>query len=294
MDIAYVISAYRLPHQLVRLVSRLQDEGVTFLVHVDAKSGHEVMGPILEKLGGRPDVHLLDRHPCHWGDFGHVEASLKGIRRIVERRIPCDRVVLLTGQDYPVTDRAAIREFFEAHPDSEYLEHFPLPREGWFQGGMPRLEHWHFWWGGRHIELPVNSRRIPAKPQFIGRILPKRRPLPSGLRPYGGGGYWSLSREAVEYIHAFLGQDPAYCRYFRRVYIPDEIFFQTLLLNSPLRDRVVNDDLRYTVWRDDARSPAVLGVGDVADIRASQALFARKFDTGVDARVLDLLDEACL
>ncbi len=289
MDIAYVVSAYRLPHQLVRLVSRLQGEGTTFLVHVDARSGDEVMRPITEALGGMPNVHLLDRHVCRWGDFGHVEASLKGIRRIVESRIPCERVVLLTGQDYPITSTAAIRDFFAAHPDREFMEHFPLPRAEWDRGGMPRLENWHFWWGDRHVELSVD-----ALPTSVGRLLPRRRPFPSGLRPHGGGGYWSLTRRAVEHVHEFLRQDPGYTRFFKRVYIPDEIFFQTILLNSPLRQCVVSDDLRYTVWRDGARSPAVLGVADLADLRASPALFARKFDTGVDARVLDLIDETLL
>ncbi len=291
MDIAYVISAYRLPHQLVRLVSRLQGRGVTFLVHVDARSGDEVMRPVVDALGGTSNVHLLERHACRWGDFGHVEASLKGLRRIVERNIPCDRVVLLTGQDYPIASAAAISDFFTAHPDCEYIEHFPLPRAEWYRGGMPRLEHWHYWWGDRHFELPVASHRIPARLQFLEGVLPRRRPLPSGLRPHGGGGYWSLTRGAVEHVHWFLRRNPTYTRFFKRVYIPDEVFFQTLLLNSPFRDRVVNDDLRYTVWRGGARSPAVLGVEDMEDLRTSPALFARKFDTGVDARVLDLLDD---
>ncbi|PRY48131.1 core-2/I-Branching enzyme [Geodermatophilus tzadiensis] len=297
MHIAYIISAYRSPHQLLRLISRIQGRETTVLVHVDKKSGDEIMNPIASALSGTPNVHLLERHVCHWGDFGHVAASLKGIRFIVERRVKCDRVVLLTGQDYPIKSNAAIRDFFAAHSDREFIEHFPLPRADWYRGGMPRLEHWHLWLGGRHIELPKDEAHPGHEGPvqlLVNKVLPRRRPVPGDRRPYGGGGYWSLTRAAVEYLHQVLQEEPAYTRFFRRVYIPDEIFFQTLLLNAPLQDRVVNDDLRYTVWRDGAQSPAVLAVDDLDDLATSHGLFARKFDTGVDARVLDLIDDALL
>ena len=38
MNLVYIISAYRLPEQLVRLVTRLRTENATVLVHVDKKA----------------------------------------------------------------------------------------------------------------------------------------------------------------------------------------------------------------------------------------------------------------
>jgi hypothetical protein len=74
--------------------------------------------------------------------------------------------------------------------------------------------------------------------------------------------------------------------------VSDEHFFHTILLNSPLRDRIVNDDLRYVDWSGHGgERPAILRSSDVGAIRASGQLFARKFDVTVDARVLGLLDE---
>jgi hypothetical protein len=80
-------------------------------------------------------------------------------------------------------------------------------------------------------------------------------------------------------------------RFFRHALHPDELFFQTVLLNSPLADTVVDDHLRFIDWRDDPGSPAVLQTPDRDAMIASGKLFARKFDTSVDEGILDLLDE---
>lgn len=74
--------------------------------------------------------------------------------------------------------------------------------------------------------------------------------------------------------------------------MPDEIFFQTIVLNSPLAHTVVNDDLRYLEWRDPALAggPAVLGEHDFRKIMSSSKLFARKFDMTQDAEILELID----
>jgi hypothetical protein len=81
-------------------------------------------------------------------------------------------------------------------------------------------------------------------------------------------------------------------RFFRYVDVPDEIFFHTIVLNSPLRDTVVNDDLRYLEWREPelAGGPALLGESDFDKIMSSGDLFARKFDITVDPDILDMID----
>jgi hypothetical protein len=121
--------------------------------------------------------------------------------------------------------------------------------------------------------------------------LPLRRRIPGGLAPYGGGAYWCFARPLVDYVQRFVTTSRDYVRFFEHVLIPDELFFQTLIMNSPLRDSIVNDNLRYLDWSREP-APAVLGVGDLDRMLRSDKLFARKFDETVDRDVLDRLDEA--
>jgi hypothetical protein len=137
--------------------------------------------------------------------------------------------------------------------------------------------HWHGSVLGRRVRLP--NRLMP---------LTLRRSLPAGLEPHDGSAHWCLSRACLEYV---VARDPEIIRFFRRSAVPDEAFFQTILMSSPLAPTIVNDDLRYIDWSEGRPSPRVLTMADLETLKASHALFARKFDTRVDAAVLDALDE---
>lgn len=286
MRICYVILAHKLPHQLVRLVERLQTASATFLIHIDAKAGREVVDPIRSGLDQMENVHFLRSHVCHWGEFGLVTASLEGIRTIVEQRMPSDQAVLLSGQDFPIKRNDEISDVLGRAGDRSYLGYFPLPYDGWPYGGMNRVDRWYVRLRGRRVELPPAS--------VANRLGGPRRPFLPGLQPYGGPMQWSLSAEALAYVYDYVQQHPAFVRFFRRTLIPDELFFQTLLLNSPMATRVINAELHHIEWSPGADHPNVLTVEDLPRLQTSEALFARKFDSGADADVLDLIEEHLL
>jgi hypothetical protein len=296
VKLVYIISAYRLPEQLVRLATQLRTENATVLVHVDKKAPSDVSGAISEGLRPLPGVHLLDRHVCR-GGFGHVAASLEGISAIVENGIPCDQAVLLTGQDFPLKSNKEIKARLDRYRDSSFLSYFPVPdNDEWLpDGGLDRIDRWYFWVGGRGVQVPSKDAqgRIGWAHALINGVVPRRRFLP-GLRPYGGSSYWCLSGEAVSFVHRYVNDHPEFVSFFRRVFIPDELFFQTLLVNSELRNRIVNDDLRYVRWTAAGPGPEVLRLDDFDRLRNTDKLFARKFDQGVDGRVLELIEELLL
>ena len=105
--IAYIVSAYKLPAQLERLLRRLQAPGVTISVHVDRKTRRPVWEEMIARCRDL-DVTWLPRHRSQWGGFGHVRATLKGLDHIVESEVPFDYAVLLTGQDYPLQNAEQI------------------------------------------------------------------------------------------------------------------------------------------------------------------------------------------
>jgi core-2/I-Branching enzyme len=270
--IAYIVSAYRLPRQLERLLRRLAAPGASFAVHVDRKTRR----PIYEEMVARTrdlDVVFLPRHISHWGGFGHVRSTLKGIDHFVEAGAQFDYAVLLTGQDYPLRPAAEIASYLGSAGGRSFMSNWPLPHRPWGErGGLERIEDWHV----------ITYRRLKVR-------LPLRRRLPLGVSPYGGGAYWCLAADVVEYVHTFVHEHAEYVRFFEHVLIPDELFFQTIVMNSPLRDSIENDNLRYLDWSR-RPAPAVLGEGDLPALVSSPKLFARKFDEGVDATILDLLD----
>lgn len=271
--VAYVVSAYKYPRQLGRLLHRLSTPTASFAVHVDRKTRRSVFRAMLAETEDIPNVRFLPRHVSHWGGFGHVRATLKGLADVVERGVSFDYVVLLTGQDYPLRSASAIERFLGDAGDRSFMNYWPLPYLPWGpRGGLDRLENWHL---------------VTYRPLHLA--LPLRRRLPGGLEPYGGGAYWCLARPMAEFVYAFVVQNPAYVRFFKRVLIPDELFFQTIVANSPLRDTIVNDNLRYVDWSEKP-GPTILRLEHLPTLVESGKLFARKFDATVDARILDMLD----
>ena len=276
--IAYVISAYKYPQQLGRLVRRLSSPSTaSFSIHVDRKTSASTYRAMLAETEGVPNARFLPRHVSHWGGFGHVKASLKGLADVIERDGAFDYLVLLTGQDYPLRPVTAIEQYLGEANGRSFMNHWPLPHQPWgARGGLERLEDWHL----------VTFFRLHL-------ALPLRRSIPGGLVPYGGGAYWCFTRELAEYVHDFVLRNPRYVRFFEHALIPDEHFFHTIVLNSPLRGKVVNDNLRFIDWSE-IPGPTVLRMEHLPQLLASGKLFARKFDASVDAEVLDALDRHIL
>ena len=110
----------------------------------------------------------------------------------------------------------------------------------------------------------------------------------------GGSNHLILSRDAV----AYAVNDP-YARritqWLRYTGIAEECIFQSVLLNSPLADRIVNDDRRAICWKQAGDpSPMTLTLAQLGWLREAQAkgqLFARKFDTAVDDALLCTLEK---
>jgi Core-2/I-Branching enzyme len=291
MKLGFILLVHRDPEQVARLVDRLDDPDSTFVVHV-GRARPDAYEPIVALLDGRPNVHFLPRRRIHWGGWGISSAFLDGLDALAELAPDAEFVSNLSGQDYPLKPKDALRAHLAAHEGRSFLDHFRIPvadGEGsldWSlqRGGLDRIEFWHFHAYRRHARFPGKFVPLPRGP----------RRLPAGLEPYGGQAWWTLSREAVAYIRRFLRERPDVVRFFRFADVAEELMFQTVLLSSPLRDSVVGDDLRYIVWKPGVSHPELLTSADLPALEASGDFFGRKFDAAADPEVLDEIDRRLL
>lgn len=283
MSIAYIISAYKQPAQLMRLVDRLNEHDTFFVIHIDARSTPD-FSAVISRLLRYPNVVFMPARRFRYRSFDHVWISLSGISLLISHNIVFEHVALLTGQDYPIKPLSYIRSFLLRHRGKSFLRSFPLPDVKWLHGGLNRYRSWHFFILNRHLELPK-----------YGEGNRYKRDFPRGFQPYGGSGYWFLARNAAEYVFTFWQSHPDFVRFFRFVDVPDEIFFQTILMNSPLRDSIIDMDPRYIDWdKPGVSHPAILTEDDFDRFSDVEYIFARKFDIAVDERVLNLIDERIL
>jgi hypothetical protein len=278
MKIAYLIRAHYAPAQLGRLVDRLDSENAAFFIHISARTSGGTHSKMQQAVGERANVQWVERVATYYAGFSLVQSTIVGLQAIAAAE-PTSHTVILSGQDYPARPTPEIEQFFQQQPGKSFVEHFALPvADKWpgEHGGLDRIRYRYF----ERINYKTRTLRLP--------IL--RRRFPPGLQPYGGGAWCALSHDAVRYITSFVDQKPDVVRFFRHVKIPDEIFMHTVLLNSPLRDTVVGNDVHYIDWSHGGAHPKTLGTEDYDRILESGKLFARKFDVRYDTTILDLLD----
>jgi len=298
MRIAYIILAHKLPEQLVRLVCMLNSEGASFFIHIDKKADDETYRMMREPLSTYENVRFLNRLVIKYANFSHLQASLEGIQEVVSSGIQYDYVILLTGQDYPIKSNEYIQQFLGDRNGKSFIDYFSLPSNEHWQnenGGLDRINYWHFDIFWRRFAFP---RKVRSEQSFSDHLLSSfsgmflaRRILPLNYKLFGGSAYWCLSRECIEYLRKFILENDGFVRFFHYVLIPDKIFFQTVLLNSPLRDTLVNDNMRCINWSGNWH-PDIFRLEDLNHFMKTDGLFARKFDMSEDSMVLDKIDQA--
>lgn len=262
---AYIVLGHKRPDLLGRLVAALGPSPVG--VHIDRKVD---VTPFGAALRDQPDVTFLPRHVCHWGNYGHVAASLEGLKWFLTT--DASHAVLLTAQCYPLTTQAHVRRRLAELGDHSQFRVRPFPIERWGPtGGYHRIDRYWFVLRSRLRRLKLTPRRLPDR-----------------LHPHGGGSYWCLSRRHVEYTLDYLARRPGVADFFKTTFVPDEMIFHTILGNSPLADELVREPFNYNYFALNSPNPIILGIEHLAAARASGALFARKFE---DHAVLDQLDE---
>jgi len=320
--IAYLITSYRPPTQLIRLlgVLRRAQPDCQLVVHHD-RFRSQWNADLLDDIGG---VHIVTSdHPVTWGDFSVVSAQWDGLRWMLEHHLEFDWVVFLSEQDYPVTPLAAFEHrlgesqcdvFCLAEPidrletdelridcDRRYnYQYRVLPRLGLIAKLPDRIQERIRHLGGRanHILYRLQRRitvfRYPdGLPLRLG-YRPKHSPFGPELRCWYGTQWVALSRRGAQAVINFVDGHPEYVRYYSRTAIPDESATPTIVNNDPLL-RVQNEALHYVRFSQSVSGhPDVFTLDDLDELLASGRYFARKFDIAIDAEILDVLDEKIL
>ncbi|WBA44168.1 beta-1,6-N-acetylglucosaminyltransferase [Hymenobacter canadensis] len=285
MRIAHLILVHQGPAQLARLLQRLAHPQATCFVHLDAKADFADFA----HLAGQPGVMFTRaRLSVRWGGYSLTEAALAGLAEMLAHPGPAFTYFnVLSGQDYPLRPAADIHRFFEQHPGISFME-YDAPDSPWWQANRSRAEQYH-----------LTEYSFPGRygvQRLLNAVLPRRRfPLP-GYELYGGrmGGWYTLSHECARYVVDFVAARPALRRFARLTWGSDEFLLHTILLNSPLRALIVNNNLRYIDWSGGGASPRTFTLADLPALLATDRLWARKFDPRHDAAVLDALDERVL
>lgn len=281
MRIAHIIMVHKNPDQVIRLIRRLQHTNADFYVHIDAKSNIEEF----EAVADLPQVSLIKKRVnCNWGGNSLFIGILTAVREVLSLNKGYSFLNLLSAQDYPLRSAAEIHEYFENNIGYNFISYEPADSK-WWQAAVSRYERYHF------TDLTFMGKHLAEK--MVNIFLPTRRfPLPVTL--YGGckSTWWTISEDCANYISSQLSNNKRLSAFLKYCWGTDEFVLPTLIMNSPYKAKVVDDNLRYIDWSEGNARPKLLGIEDFSAMKESGMLIARKFE--IDTLILDKIDQELL
>lgn len=281
MRVAHLIMTHKAPLQLKRMLSRLEFSMFDLYIHLDKKVDIQTFSYLKEM----PRVFFIEnRTSCNWGGFSFVRAITESVREILSKDIKYEYINLLSGQDYPLKSNEYIYEFLKINEGNDFIPFEELGHSQWWEHAKTRYEKYHF------TDVKVKGRYQVQK--MINYILPKRS-FPIPLKMYGSSNasWWTLTVDTLKYILNYLDNNEKLTSFMRYTWGADEFLYPTLLMNSEMKQKMVNDNFRFIQWTSEMANPDILSINEFDRIVRSGCLFARKFDYSIDSDVLDAIDD---
>ncbi|MEZ5817620.1 MAG: beta-1,6-N-acetylglucosaminyltransferase [Hyphomicrobiaceae bacterium] len=272
MKLAFSIAVHKSPGQVLALARAICRNGHYCVIHCNQRSGPAfreaiATGVAREQLA---NVVFLDSEPVSWGNSSILRVELRAIQALLDWADDWSHHVNLSGQCLPTKPLDEIEAFLTENHDKSFIELIDLPTE------RPDLA---YRFSTYYVEVAGKPRntRIP-------------RPQPRGFELCFGAFWCILNRAACEHI-VRSPEARRILQYLRYTMFPDELAFQSILLNSPLRSSLVASPKRLMLWRGPSPTPLVLTMDHWDRITDPDILFARKFDPDVDSEVITRLAE---
>lgn len=291
MKHAILIIAHTNFNQLCALINCFDNHFLIY-IHIDIKS--KFTKEEIRFLSQMENViSVYRKFKINWSGFNILKCELFLIKKALENS-KIDYIHLLSGQDFPIKNTSEFLKYFDENNGREFIGWHLVPTENWENKTFVRYQYFR--------PYDLFDCRAERGAKMINRIINfqekynlKRRIPDQFVRLYGGSNWFSLSRECVKYVIDYTQHHSAFYRRLKFTFAPEETYFQTIILNSPFKNKVINNDLRYISWkRKNGSFPAYLDESDFFDIVISEACFARKIDSHYSEKLLLIIKEYLL
>lgn len=291
MKIAVIVQCHRLTEALEYSISKFKDRlDVFVLIHVDGKSDLNDF----RHLECSNVVFMSSRVIVNWGSFGQIKSTLKSFEWLRYNNIEFDYVSVISGDDVLLHSVEDFLGFLHKNRGVEFIgvqksgNDFYDPSERVFY----RYPKFFF---NKNINV---KRRIFLLIFRFFRIFGfyRNKYFNSLPRCYKGSSWFTITFDAMMYVLIFLEKNKNYELAYIDSFCADEVFFQTILVNSSYRGSInrincldIDDNeasLRYIDWKSGPDYPRSLDADDIKNAKEGALFFARKISDKISRRDL--------
>lgn len=278
---AIMILAHTNWNQLKTLLTTLDDPRNSIYVHVDKKA-QDFDPAYFDGAVHAASLHFVQRVDVAWGGSSQITGEKILLNEAVKSH--SDYYHLISGFDLPLHSMDYINDFFQQQAGKEFIMYSN------FDGDMPRrirdrVELYHPLQNlvGRHCRDIERIGFILQRALHVNRLRGKDIILGKGAQ------WFSITDDLAHFVIEQLAEQG---KMYESSFCADEMFLQTIVANSPFRNRVyhfkADDDyaaiMRLIKWSDgDIRT---FTMADYEELMTSPMLFARKFNEKVDSEII--------
>lgn len=268
---AYLIMAHGEFELLALLLQAIDDERNDIYVHIDRKA-KDVPYAILKHAVRASNLTIFSKRRIYWGDAGMIRCEYDLMKRAVTHG-NYSYYHFISGVDFPIVTQDELHDRLK-NDTRNYITYRKEGEEGdffyyKFRYYYPFMKYMGKYWQDSKWYFFCNRilNRFLAfqKKHGINRVRH------ASLTYYKGENWFTLREEAVRYLlkKRWFVEKNFFC-----TCCTDEIFAQTLLVNSEFRDTLVNHSYRLIDWT--RGEPYTYQIRDLTEILASDAFFVRK------------------
>lgn len=283
MSVGIVMLVHTALHRAEQVARHWQSAGCPVVIHVDRNVTSKTYNAFVQSLSDLENVVFSKRHRCEWGTWGIVAASQSASELMLDRFPEVSHVYLASGSCMPLRPVKELIEYLAARPRTDFIESATTADVPWTVGGLDEERF--------TLYFPVSwrkHRKIFDKLVNWQRKFKVRRKVPDGIVPHMGSQWWCLTRQTLSAILADPDRE-MYDQYFRRVWIPDEAYFQTLV--RQYSQNIESRSLTLSKF-DFQGKPHVFYDDHLQLLRRSDCFVARKIWTDADLLYNVFLDES--
>lgn len=279
---AYLIMAHNDFSLLKKLLVLTDYENNDIYLHIDKRAeGFDLS--CFQKIVKKSNLFFVDRINIEWGGESLITCELLLLKEATKKGY--DYYHLLSGVDLPLKKQSEIHNFFKNNGRYEYME---FDKEAIESGSfLHRCKYWYFFQnkkGKKKGIVPFILKYLEIASISIQKLFKVNRMSNNDLEYYKGSNWFSITHDLASYV---LGQEKNIKKYFFKSLCADEIFLQTIAMNSPFKETIIDDYLRYIDW--DRGSPYTFTCEDIERLKESDKLWARKFSTEKDETVINTI-----
>jgi hypothetical protein len=296
--IVFLILAHRDFDHLLRLIDSL--DGQRIVLHID-KSSSDLWNKS-EIFRAKKNLILINRNDSfnvRWAGYSQILAMLLMMKTAIELMESGERMMFLSGSDYPIKSKAEIESKFASQPSLEFLRYYKLddrPKDVDRWASFHRWDFRFFKKRGTFLNR-LNSLFIRFL-TFFETMIRGRKEAP--IFPlYAGSQWFAISKECAQELIRLRNHH--FDNFFKTMFAPDEVYFHTLFSLSSYSNSNIDKGVFKTIQNGsrlhqvrnltyvDESLNKWLDKDDLGTLLESEFLFARKFDSKISEELINAI-----